>query len=228
MHNPVKIVVLSAFRCPSDPGRGNFPWVDPTGVRRIGPQIQTSDGPTNYFGSIGHDTVIRTNAASARGLLVEGRIDYNTKASGGSIAMADFIDGTSNTLAVSEGIIGFPSSRVNSTLAGTPDNVTNTNNGCGPNSILGTGGSTAARGHSWFRGYEPASISFTTLMTPNSKLWDCGANSDQAMFAARSVHPGGVQATMADGSTQFFSSTVDFNTWKFLGGTKDGVPVSVQ
>jgi hypothetical protein len=141
--------------------------------------------------------------------------------------MADFMDGTSNTVGISESLIGFPSSRVNSTLGGTPDNVTGIDNGCGPNSPLGPGATVNGRGASWFRGYEPASIVFTTLMTPNSKLWDCGANTDQSMFAARSAHPGGVQATMIDGSTQFVSSTIDFNIWKFLGGSKDGQPVQI-
>ena len=157
-------------------------------------------------------------------MMVEGRTNWANRSGGGTITMADFLDGTSNTLAISEAIIGHPSSRVNSTMTN-PDLVTPTDNGCGPNSILGTGATSAARGFSWFRGYEPASIIFTTVMTPNSRLWDCGANSDQSMFAARSVHPGGVQVGMADGSTHFVASTIDFNTWKFLGGTKDGNPV---
>jgi len=221
---PVRQVVIAAYRCPSDPGRGGFPWVDPTGVRRSGPAIAASDGPTNYMGSIGHDRILQTSAPNSRGMMVEGRTNWTNRSGGGTITMADFLDGTSNTLAISEAIIGHPSSRVNSTMTN-PDLVTPTDNGCGPNSILGTGATSAARGFSWFRGYEPASIIFTTVMTPNSRLWDCGANSDQSMFAARSVHPGGVQVGMADGSTHFVASTIDFNTWKFLGGTKDGNPV---
>jgi hypothetical protein len=65
-------------------------------------------------------------------------------------------------------------------------------------------------------------------MTPNSTLWDCGNNSNDMMMAARSVHPGGVQVTLGDGSTRFFSETIDWNTWKFLGGMNDGVPVAVE
>jgi prepilin-type processing-associated H-X9-DG protein len=65
-------------------------------------------------------------------------------------------------------------------------------------------------------------------MTPNSKLWDCGQNSDRAMHAARSRHPGGVQATMCDGSVHFFSETIDWSNWANLGGIKDGVPVQIE
>jgi len=228
-HTPVKIVAISAFRCPSDPGKGNFPWTDPAGTRRIGPGVATNpkDGNTNYFGCVGHDSQLRTSAGLARGLMVEGHLRISNNMTSGSISMADFLDGTSNTVGIGEAIIGHPSSRVNSTRSGTPDTVTATDNGCGPNSILGTGNTTAARGHSWFRGYEPSTIGFTTLMTPNSRLWDCGANTGNAMFAARSVHPGGAQVTMVDGSTQFVSSTIDFNTWKFLGGSKDGQAVQI-
>lgn len=227
-HTAVRATVVAGFRCPSDPGRGGFSWTDPSGVRRTGPAIAASDGPTNYFGCIGHDTVLRTAPGSSRGIFVEGRFDQATGFGNGCNNIASVLDGTSNTLMVGEGIIGFPSSRVNSTLSGAPDTVTNTNNGCGPNSILGTGATSAARGFSWFRGYEPASIGFTTLVSPNSPLWDCGANSDQLVFAARSVHPGTVQVTMADGSTQTVSQTIDLNVWKFLGGRADGTPVQIQ
>jgi surface antigen len=222
---------IESYRCPSDPGRGGYPWTDPSGTRRIGPQGAAGYGRTNYVGSVGHDSKVRVNnnLGAVRGWIVEGRRDYANPGSPGSgaIGLVDFLDGTSNTVAVSECIIGFPSSRVNSPHSAntTPDQVTATDNGCGPNSILGTGATTAARGNSWFRGYEPAEIGFTTLMTPNSKLWDCGANSDNMMFAARSVHPGGVQATLGDASTRFVPETIDWRVWKFLGGAKDGEPV---
>jgi prepilin-type N-terminal cleavage/methylation domain-containing protein len=215
---------LESFLCPSDPGDGNFVWTDPTGTQRTGPLPQRTDGHTNYVGCIGHDTLLRTVAGQARGWLLEGRFNSNSDR-GGSIGLSSFRDGTSNTVAVSECIVGFPSDRTNSSRNSTPDTVTATDNGCTGTAPLGTGQTTAARGSTWFRGYEPASIGFTTLMTPNSKLWDCGANSDNTMFAARSVHPGGVQATLADASTRFVTDTIDWRVWKFLGGMKDGQAV---
>lgn len=226
-HNGVRATVISGFRCPSDPGRGGFQWTDPSGTRRTGPTTAASDGPTNYFGCIGHATQISVTPAGSRGIFIEGRADYPTNRGNGCNNLASVLDGTSNTLMVAESIIGHPSSRVNSTLNGAPDTVTAINNGC-TNGSPATGASTGGRGFSWWRGYEPASIGFTTLMTPNSKLWDCGANTNDLVFAARSVHPGVVQAAMADGSTQTVGSTIDFNVWKFLGGMADGQSVQLQ
>lgn len=152
-----------------------------------------------------------------------------TRVDTGFMSMADIIDGTSNTLAVSEIIIGFPRSGVNSTVQtqAEADGVTNQSNGCTNAGIL-TGAAAGGRGISWFRGVEPAHLGFTSVMSPNSNLWDCGLNSDRAMMGARSVHPGGVQATLVDGSVKFFSETIDLNTWRFLGGAKDGVPVTFE
>ncbi len=226
-HNLPRSTVLSAYLCPSDPGKGSFPWVDrATGIRYTGSTLVPGDAPTNYAGCIGHDVQLRP-AATTRGFLADASFNVTTGFGTGLISMADILDGTSNTLAVAEIIIGHPRSRTNSTLnanQAAADTVTPVNNGCTAVNFA-TGATTTGRGISWFRGYEVGQFAFTTLMTPNSNLWDCGNNSNDMMMAARSVHPGGVQATMVDGSVQFFSSTIDWNTWKFLGGSKDGVPV---
>jgi hypothetical protein len=221
----VKATIIEAYLCPSDPGDGAFVWTDPTGTQQTGPTPRREDGHTNYVGSLGHDGRLQTVPGTARGWLVEGRYN-NANDRGGSISFANFRDGTSNTLMVAECIIGFPTIRANSTRGGTPDTVTATDNGCSGTPYT-TANTTAARGSDWFRGYEPASMAFTSLMTPNSKLWDCGNNSDNGMFAARSAHPGGVQVTLGDASTRFVADTVDFNVWKFLGGTKDRQAVQV-
>ncbi|NLS93786.1 MAG: DUF1559 domain-containing protein [Planctomycetaceae bacterium] len=47
------------------------------------------------------------------------------------------------------------------------------------------------------------------------------------MQAARSVHPGGVQAAMVDGSCHFVSETIDWTTWRWLGNKGDGNPVQI-
>jgi len=229
-HTPLRAVEIPAYRCPSDPGKGAFPWVDPTGVRRTGSTLVAGDAPVNYMASIGHDTQLR-NANVSRGFMADMNVNMTTRVNSGWLSMADMIDGTSNTLAVSEIIIGHPRSRVNTTVGtgnrsqADADATTSTVNGC-TDATQATGGSTQGRGIAWFRGYEGASMVFTTIMTPNSNLWDCGANTNDVMMAARSVHPGGVQATLVDGSVKFFTESIDFNTWRFLGGTKDGVPVT--
>ena len=150
----------------------------------------------------------------------------------------DITDGLSNTVAVSECVIGFPHQAVNSTLPTGGGYLTQTpvpgdlqaaanDNGC-PVSGTRTTSSTRQRGNSWFRGYFPASLAFTTLMVPNSRLWDCGNNSNRLMFGTRSLHNGGVNAMMGDGSVTFVSESVDFLTWRAVGGISDGVSLSLE
>jgi prepilin-type N-terminal cleavage/methylation domain-containing protein/prepilin-type processing-associated H-X9-DG protein len=77
---------------------------------------------------------------------------------------------------------------------------------------------------------------FTTFLTPNSPLPDVMQNSTYCIYpypgnppcvpatnnqgmmkAARSRHPGGVNAVMCDGSVRFFKSTVSLPIWRALG-----------
>jgi prepilin-type N-terminal cleavage/methylation domain-containing protein len=215
--------VVPAYRCPSDGGHGSISWIDGTGTRVTGGAPSNSYGHTNYVGCIGDDSHLRTYARDARGIFVESR-HRGPNNRGGRIGMADITDGTSNTLVASECLIGFPHAQFNSDLA--LAQYTAQNNGC-PNGPVATGAD-RQRGNSWFRGYHAGVFLFTTLMTPNSDLWDCYNNTDRAMMAARSRHPGGVQAVLADGSTHFFSETIAYDTWRYLGNMKDGVPIQVE
>jgi prepilin-type processing-associated H-X9-DG protein len=42
----------------------------------------------------------------------------------------------------------------------------------------------------------------------------------------RSRHPGGAQFVLCDGSVQFITNTIDYQTYQRLGGRKDGRPIS--
>jgi prepilin-type N-terminal cleavage/methylation domain-containing protein/prepilin-type processing-associated H-X9-DG protein len=124
--------------------------------------------------------------------------------------IADIRDGTSNTLAVAE------------YLTGTPDDL---------------------RGYPWT---QRAGMQFLFVAaTPNTSVADklldmsigCGgyagnlpelnlpcapAADGSATVAARSRHPGGVNAVLCDGSVQFYSETIDATLWKSLGWMDDG------
>jgi prepilin-type N-terminal cleavage/methylation domain-containing protein/prepilin-type processing-associated H-X9-DG protein len=140
-----------------------------------------------------------------------GGIFYNNS----KVTPADVLDGTSNTLAISE--LKYRSfSPVGPSLADT-------------------------RG-TWAYGVMGANI-FSTEAGPNSstpdKVWGCrnylpdgmpcvqsGSPYRVMAAAARSYHPGGVNATFADGSGRFFTNNIALNVWNALGSRGGGETVA--
>jgi prepilin-type N-terminal cleavage/methylation domain-containing protein len=53
------------------------------------------------------------------------------------------------------------------------------------------------------------------------------ATMDGETFAARSKHVGGVNASLCDGSTHFFTDTIDINVWRGLSTAEGGESVQV-
>ena len=201
---------LPAFLCPSDPGDGSGKRLTlPDGTVLTGGSPNNNYGQTNYLGSLGtYARVQNQGNRGARGRFT-GIFSQNSR-----VQMRDITDGSSNTLLVSECAIGFPHRRVNATEA----------NGvftCPQEGPAETNGFRQT-GNSWFYGERPNSLVFTTHVGPNSKLLDCGSNTDRAMFASRSSHVGGVQCVLADGSVKFAAETMDLSIWANLGNRRDG------
>ncbi len=190
--------IIPAFRCPSDPGNGNVPWTNPLGNRVTGAPADGSYATTNYAANVGRTTRLSRNPP---GLLGE-----NTK-----IGIRDILDGTSNTLAVSELVIGFH--RIDS-------NDTANNTDCAAAAQRTSG--TYQAGASWFYAYFPQTSFFNTYVGPNSKGFDCGVNSDRVNNAARSLHVGGVHTLLSDGGVRFVSENINLTTWANLGDKADG------
>jgi prepilin-type N-terminal cleavage/methylation domain-containing protein len=77
-------------------------------------------------------------------------------------------------------------------------------------------------GRSWMLG----GAGFTEFLVsgpPNTPVPDCGTSAAGGIgvFAARSLHHGGVNVVMADGSARFFSNGIDLRLWRALG-TRNG------
>jgi len=114
------------------------------------------------------------------------------------VRMTSITDGTSNTLLVSE-------------LVMSPDV---------------TGHDT--RGRMWNNARDGA-VLFSTLYKPNTATADrlghcqsttaapCQTGSDNMVISARSLHSGGVNVVLADGSVRFVRDSVDANVWLGLG-----------
>ncbi len=133
-----------------------------------------------------------------------------------SFGIQNITDGTSNTLLMAEVIIG----------ATKPTNLYE------------------HRGDIYNDDYNCAM--FNTYTTPNSTVGDWVANgycrypymtnpvcaaapqAQNSYNAARSYHPGGINALVADGSVKFFKNSVNYVVWRALGSTMGGEVISAD
>jgi prepilin-type N-terminal cleavage/methylation domain-containing protein/prepilin-type processing-associated H-X9-DG protein len=212
-HPTVAAISVGAFLCPSDPNsRGTRPLA-----------------PNSYRASAGFYEMVR----EPDGLL-------HTRFEGAFVPIFDlrqvlplstFTDGLSNTLAFSEKPIGSGSGgtynpfrdflRHDDQTTYTPDQWVAM---C---TRLSEHEPSLKAGASWL--YAGAIYTqFFASAPPNTPIPDCGGWRDFGfgLFSARSDHPGGVNAAMADGSVRWFSSSTSMATWRSLATRARGEVVS--
>jgi prepilin-type processing-associated H-X9-DG protein len=161
-----------------------------------------------------------------------------------AISFASIADGTSNTLMLSEHLVGTPSNQIKRGVAHSLGTGIETNpalclaqiSPTDPN-VFATGTVAGWPGTKWAHG-SASHIAFNTVLPPNSP--SCGStnndDSSSGVFPPSSNHPGGVNSALADGSVRFISETIDsgnptlapatsgasrYGVWGALG-TKDG------
>jgi prepilin-type N-terminal cleavage/methylation domain-containing protein/prepilin-type processing-associated H-X9-DG protein len=168
-----------------------------------------------------------------------------------SYGISDCTDGTSNTVAFSESLVGdsaFSPSRNNNSVTGvTAANVaeamdvsaipvltlTQALQACSTAYASGQNIS-SANGSRW--GWGATSITmFHTIVPPNSKQYkwnscrdQCGGcGPDDSIFSnAQSNHSGGVNVLFADGSVKFIKDSIAMQTWFALGTKNNGEVIS--
>jgi prepilin-type N-terminal cleavage/methylation domain-containing protein/prepilin-type processing-associated H-X9-DG protein len=167
------------------------------------------------------------------------------------VGPADFIDGMSNTAAVTETV----RSTATSTYATDPLGVflvTGNNSTTGPpissnadyaSLCLSLPSSTtqfqATRGVRWHYG-APGHTLYNHLRAPNDLQPDCRGGLPHSTradplwswlslnIAARSKHPGGVNSLMADGHVQFIKNSINVLIWQGLGSRNGGEVISAD
>jgi prepilin-type N-terminal cleavage/methylation domain-containing protein/prepilin-type processing-associated H-X9-DG protein len=205
---------VSLFLCPSDRG---VPVSSAYGV--------TDMGPSNYVACHGSGV-----SGGGYGSPIAG--DGVFPAVNG-VKITDITDGTSNTAAMSESILGdgaeaSPTQPGDEKVAykylgytGTLPSDTN----CAGSPPLWNGYN--RRGFMWASG-EARCVSYNHYYTPNSKNFDCIANDPTMTYisvgyrAARSRHTGGVNVLLADGSVRFVQDSISVQTWRALGTRAGG------
>jgi prepilin-type N-terminal cleavage/methylation domain-containing protein/prepilin-type processing-associated H-X9-DG protein len=192
-NRPALAALIPTFLCPAD----EFRFVKP------------DQGPSNYVACVGSN--VDGDAAVGNGMFYQNS----------QIRIVEVTDGTSNTVAFSESLLG-PGGP--NQVGATGDvrvvykNVTTTVNQaeCSASTTLVTD-----RGSLWADGAYNCGL-YNHVLPPNSPTMDCVRHSNPAWKAARSRHSAGVNALLGDGSVRFVADGIDLSVWQALGTRAGG------
>ena len=199
-------VVVNSFLCPSD------------ATERVDP----ASAPSNYMFSTG-DGSNSGDATEANGAFILGRPQ----------SMASITDGSSGTIAGSEQLLGTAAGDQSSPTPLPPDprraiarsgSLPLTPEGC---AAAGRGWR-FDKGAGWWDGDYRSTI-YNHYLRPNAREYDClgpFVPHNPAWKAARSNHPGGVNALFCDGHVQFVKDSAALPTWRALATRAAGEVVS--
>ena len=202
---------VALLACPSDPQSGVVP-----GSAYFG---------TNYVANNGTGvTFDATGAIIAYRKIAEGNGVFAQV----PVRIADITDGTSNTAAFSESLVGngtaisaLPTDAQTIRLA-----VLEVSGGTDPTPALcdaGTGVWNAKRGEQWINGHYGNTL-YNHFYAPNPVgKWDCGnASHNKGLTGARSAHTGGVNLLLCDGSVRFVRDSIAIIQWRALSTRAGG------
>jgi prepilin-type N-terminal cleavage/methylation domain-containing protein len=217
--------VVQAFLCPSED--------------------QNPIYPSYWFGAATTGTCYVVNVGSGTGTFYD--TAFRTDGvfwDGSATRFADIIDGTSNTMLMSQCRLGLgqdstgptPRSpyRQSVSIDGRVQRGSTAPGGFIPSQsnpdigalVAGANQWRGDRGVVWMVGVESVS-GFTAYLPPNSNLPDVFGHTI-GWFAARGPHPGGVLALTGDGSVRFVKDSVNIATWRALATRAGGEVISAD
>jgi prepilin-type N-terminal cleavage/methylation domain-containing protein len=190
---------VQMFLCPTDASRGRVPGSTYAGC--------------NYVGNVG------TGVNGGDYVTGDGVFLLNNP-----VGFAELRDGTTNTAAFSESLIGDGTAaaidprRQAVQLSGSTQTLA---------SACGSGPYTGSRGDRWINGGYLATL-YNHWFTPNTKSYDClNSSNNYGLKAARSDHPGGVTLSLCDGSVRFLNDNIDALVWTGIATRAGGEVVVV-
>jgi len=215
--------VVPTFLCPSDgqsPSYPNYYQMSPTAGTCYVVNVGSGTG-TYYDSRYPTDGVFWDNSATR---------------------FADLIDGTSNTMFMSQCILGLGQDTTGALPSQSLRQIVNYSSKVSPigtapggfnppmnNPNLATIASTAwsgIRGVAWIIGTQSMS-GFSAYQVPNSKIPDVYGHGI-GWLGARGLHPGGVLALTGDGSVRFVKDSVSLATWRALATRAGGEVISAD
>ena len=173
-------------------------------------------GAISYPACTGSGTVNNGSSTGADGVIFQRS----------RIRMQDITDGTSNTVAFGESVMG---NGIDITASATPNDAVRqviqlpmgtqtTPAACTPSPATKWSGQRSAN---WINGHFADSM-YNHYYPPNADTPDCNNDfHNYALTAARSMHPGGVQIALCDGSVRFVGENLHIDVWRALA-TREG------
>jgi prepilin-type N-terminal cleavage/methylation domain-containing protein/prepilin-type processing-associated H-X9-DG protein len=196
-------IIPATFLCPSDPNMG-FVDVGTYPVRKVNYMVNW--GNTHYFQDSQNNPFVGPFVANDTVYFLGAPFGIDN-----SYGIQTITDGTSNTLLMSEVKVGLP----NGTSQDHRGDVFNDDyNGA------------------MFNGYTPPNVKFSDYASggcqyPNQTNPPC-VSKTPTFNAARSYHPGGVNALIADGSVKFTKDSIGPPVWRALSTTRGGEVISAD
>lgn len=191
---------VAVFLCPSDGA----------------PAPMVNSGPTNYAFCSGTG-INGGDATAADGSFVLGP----------AVRLADITDGMSQTVMASEQLLGIAGPYSQTTPLPIPSPVTRamarmpaaplTDESC----ALAPNGWLLNKGAAWWDGNYLNTL-YNHHRPPNALQYDCITYHNPGWKAARSLHPGGVNALFGDGSVKFVKDAIAPTLWRALATRAGG------